>query len=263
MPDNNVDNKKKYLSQNIDEVVNSIENINKFENINSRNIEKDFFYNFDEKNVITGLNQNANKNISNQNFDNNYIRKNIGNNFEDFKDEEDIPNVNFNKYLGIVHSNTTSNENIRNSNGIISINNKKYRVVPDEYFNMSDGTISESDYNNIVIKVANDMGLSDDEKYYSYDDALAIASVYFNRLESNNFTSKNNQYGNTISGILFEENGLNNKNIVNVTPSKLEIAQIVVNDLMSGVRNISKDTLYYVSNGVYNGFSQSIGGTTN
>ena len=123
MPDNNVDNKKKYLSQNIDEVVNSIENINKFENINSRNIEKDFFYNFDEKNVITGLNQNANKNISNQNFDNNYIRKNIGNNFEDFKDEEDIPNVNFNKYLGIVHSNTTSNENIRNSNGIISINN--------------------------------------------------------------------------------------------------------------------------------------------
>lgn len=217
------------------------------------------FAELSSKTALTGLNNfnglvKKKENVSNV--------KNLGNFFNHFEDEREIPNVNFGKYTGVLHGNTTSNDETLLSNGKITIDNKQYSVIRNDEFKFSDGTISESDYNNLVYRVASDMGLSDDEKYYSYDDALGIASTYFNKLENKNFTSPNNMYGNTLTGILYEENKLVPSNTL-LDKNKVEVAQCVVNDLMKGVRNINNNTFYYVSNGTYNGFSQNIGGTTN
>ncbi len=217
------------------------------------------FANFSSNRTLTGLDQ-INRSINNVTNASN--KKNLGDFFNNFEDERNIPNVNFSKYTGILHGNTTSNDETLLSNGKISIDNKKYSVLENSKFNFSDGTISESDYNNLVYRIASDMGLSDDEKYYSYDDALGIASTYFNRLESRQFVSPNNMYGNTLTGILYEENKIVPSNVL-LDKNKVEIARCVVDDLMQGVRNIGSNTFYYVSNGTYNGFSQTRGGTTN
>lgn len=239
------------LSQNIEKVVISADELNKMYDSEIKN-----FANLSNNNLVSGLG--LHENIINTSKNNKYL----GKFFNNFEDDREIPNVNFNKYTGILHSNTTSDDVTLQSNGKININNKKYEVIPNSIFKFEDGTISQSDYNNIVYRVASDLGLTDDEKFYSYDDALGIASVYFNRLESNKFTSSNNVYGNTLTGILYEENKLVDSNSY-LSKDKVDIAKCVVDDLMKGVRNIDNNVLYYVNNGTYNGFSQSIGGTTN
>ena len=242
------------VSQNIETLVDVSDSM-----IKTGLTDKSQFAEFSSKDALTGLNETNNLYVQTNNSSN---KKNLGNFFNNFEDEREIPNVNFGKYTGILHGNTTSNDDTLLSIGNISIDNKKYQVLRNSEFNFSDGTISESDYNNLVYRVASDMGLSDDEKFYSYDDALGIASTYFNRLESGNFTSLNNMYGNTLTGILYEENKLVPNNVL-LDKNKVEIAKCVVDDLMQGVRNVNNNIFYYVSNGTYNGFSQDIGGTTN
>ena len=168
-----------------------------------------------------------------------------------------------------VYGKTSTNSDVKDTLGVITTGNQTYVVVPDSEFDKSvytPGVISQTDYENLIIHVAGEMGASN-------SDGLAVASVYLNRLEKgtsggfvtndpkkDNYNLANN--GMTITGVLAEPGQAWTVKhwTYDEVALKYDNAKAIVDDALSGVRNIGPDACFYTGDGTYNHFSQTYKG---
>ena len=138
--------------------------------------------------------------------------------------------------------------------GKMTYGNQNYTVVPDGEYIQAPGTISESDYNLLAEVICGEGGVSP-------DDMMAVGCTILNRLED---PSKPN----TILGVLEDGYFPWGRTYLKYEPggseygtaagqARLAQGYQIVNDLLSGCRNVQSNVYSYGGHGTYNAFYDS------
>lgn len=177
-------------------------------------------------------------------------------------------NTNFVGYTGELHTKAKASDDVKASAGTITTGHQNYTILPDDQYTGAKGTISQSDVNLLIAQVAG-------EGANTKDDMLGVTCTVLNRLEAGG-------YGNSVNEVLkkgyfpFGESyrpyveADKSYTTIGVADSagkyastewgqeKLQKAEEVVMDALSGARNVESDVFYYSGNGEYNKFSDNL-----
>ena len=159
------------------------------------------------------------------------------------------------KYSQGIHSKSKASDIAKSSLGVITLDNRSYRIVPDESYDKQAGTLSQSDYELLIAVIAG-------EGSNNKSDMLAVTCTVLNRLEkAGSGTSvrdvlENGYFPFGRSYLAYQPGG----EYYNTDwgQQKLHDAQSVLNDALGGIRNVNPDVIYYSGDGTRNYFSDRV-----
>ena len=159
------------------------------------------------------------------------------------------------KYSQGVSSKSKASDIAKSSLGVITFDNRNYKIVPDESYNKQAGTLSQSDYELMIAVIAG-------EGANNKSDMLAVTCTVLNRLEKAGS-------GTSVRDVLEKDYFPFGKSYLAYQPGgkyydtdwgqqKLHDAQSVLNDAICGIRNVNPDVIYYSGDGTRNYFSDRV-----
>lgn len=159
-------------------------------------------------------------------------------------------------YSGSLHTKRQATDGCDSTAGQVTGGHQSYSIVPDGSYNGAPGTISQSDYELLIAQVAG-------ESANKPDDMLGVTCTILNRLEAGG------GYGSSVHQVLEKGYFPWGRTYQAYVPGgkyyntewgqdKLAMVTQVVNDALSGTRNVNSNVYYYSGDGTNNYFSDVV-----